>query len=335
MKILVTGASGFIGSFLVEKGLEMGYEVWAGMRRGSSRRYLQDKRIRFVELDLSSPERLQLQLASFKAAHGSWDYVIHAAGVTKCIDKKDFLRVNYEGTKNLADALLQQGMEPRKFVYISSLSVFGPVREEQPYTPIMASDTPMPDTEYGKSKLIAENYIRNNVRFPYVILRPTGVYGPRERDYFKMAAGIKRHVDFAVGYRRQLITFIYVKDLVKAVYLAAESSVSGRSYFVSEPCGYESRAFSDCIQKELGVKRVLRIKVPLWVLWCVSALSGLLSKLTGSASTLNGDKYRIMKQRNWLCDTAPIENELAFSVDYPLEVGVKETIEWYKKEKWL
>lgn len=335
MKVLVTGASGFIGSFLVEKGLELGYEVWAGMRGGSSRRYLQDKRIRFVELDLSSPEKLSSQLASFKAVHGSWDYVIHAAGVTKCVDKKDFFKVNCEGTKNLADALSQQGMEPRKFVYISSLSVFGPVREELPYTPIMESDTPMPDTEYGRSKLLAENYIKENVRFPYVILRPTGVYGPRERDYFKMAAGIKRHVDFEVGYRRQVITFIYVRDLVKAVYLAAESHVSGRSYFVSEPCGYESRAFSDCIQKELGVKRVLRIKAPLWVLWCVSALSGLLSRVTGRASTLNGDKYRIMKQRNWLCDTAPIENELGFSVDYPLEAGVKETIEWYRKEKWL
>ena len=87
MKVLVTGASGFIGSFLVEKGLELGYEVWAGMRRGSSRRYLQDKRIRFVELDLSSLERLSVQLASFKVGHGSWDYVIHAAGVTKCVDK--------------------------------------------------------------------------------------------------------------------------------------------------------------------------------------------------------------------------------------------------------
>lgn len=335
MKVLVTGASGFIGSFLVEKGLELGYEVWAGMRGGSSRRYLQDKRIRFVELDLSSPEKLSSQLASFKAVHGRWDYVIHAAGVTKCVDKKDFFKVNCEGTKNLADALSQQGMEPRKFVYISSLSVFGPVREELPYTPIMESDTPMPDTEYGRSKLLAENYIKENARFPYVILRPTGVYGPRERDYFKMAAGIKRHVDFAVGYRRQVITFIYVRDLVKAVYLAAESPVSGRSYFVSEPCGYESRAFSDCIQKELEVKRVLRIKAPLWVLWCVSALSGLLSRVTGRASTLNGDKYRIMKQRNWLCDTAPIENELGFSVDYPLEAGVKETIEWYRKEKWL
>ena len=335
MKVLVTGASGFIGSFLVERGLEMGYEMWAGMRKGSSRRYLRDERINFVELDLSSLDRLEAQLSSFKLEHGCWDYVIHAAGVTKCTDKKDFLSVNYEGTKNLVDALEQLGMRPAKFVYISSLSVFGPVREEMPYTPITENDTPKPDTTYGKSKLFAEKYVATHVKFPYIILRPTGVYGPRERDYFKMAAGMKWHVDFSVGYRPQVVTFIYVKDLVKAVYLAAGSPVSGRSYFVSEHVGYETRVFSDCIQKELGVKRVLRIKAPLWVLKVVSFLSEFFSKVTGTPSTLNGDKYNIMKQRNWLCDTTPIEKELGFEVDYPLDRGVHETMEWYKKKGWL
>lgn len=335
MRVLITGASGFIGSFLVEKGLEIGYEVWAGIRKGSSRRYLRDARINFVELDFLSVDRLDAQIASFKAEYGRWDYVIHAAGVTKCTDKKAFFKVNYEGTKNLVDALARHGIEPKKFIYLSSLSVFGPVREEAPFTPIQESDTPVPDTAYGKSKLLAEEYIAGHTAFPYVILRPTGVYGPRERDYFKMAVGIKRHVDFSVGYKPQIITFIYVKDLVKAVFLAVESSIGGRSYIVSEPTGYESRAFSDYIQKELKVKGVLHIKAPLWVLKTVSILSELLAKVTGNPSTLNGDKYRIMKQRNWLCDTTPLEKELGFTVDYPLEKGVHETIEWYKKEGWL
>lgn len=335
MKVLVTGASGFIGSFLVEKGLELGYDVWAGIRKGSSRRYLSDARINFVELDFSSSAALDASLSAFKADKGCWDYIIHAAGVTKCTDKKEFMKVNYEGTRNFADAIARQGMEPRMFVYISSLSVFGPVREEMPYTPIMESDTPMPDTVYGKSKLLAEEYLKKSAGFPFVILRPTGVYGPRERDYFKMVAGIKRHIDFSVGYRPQTITFIYVKDLVKAAYLAAESDANGRCYFVSEPAGYESRAFSDYIQKELGIKRVLHIKAPLWVLKTVSLVSGLFSKVTGKPSTLNSDKYRIMKQRNWLCDTGPLEKELGFAAEYPLDRGVRETMEWYKKEGWL
>lgn len=335
MKILVTGASGFIGSFIVENGLGRGYEVWAGVRGSSSRKYLRDERISFVELNFSSPVQLKEQLALFKMEHGSWDYIIHAAGVTKCLDKNDFFKVNYEGTKNFVDALQELDMAPRKFIYLSSLSVFGPVREEIPYLPIMENDVPRPNTAYGESKLLAERYIIGNAAFPYVILRPTGVYGPRERDYFQMAASIKNHVDFAVGYKPQVITFIYVKDLVKAIYLAVESRVENRCYFVSEPCGYNSRSFSDYIQSELGVKRVLHIKAPVWFLKVISSCAEWLSYLTKKPSTLNSDKYNIMKQRNWLCDTLPIENELGFTVDYPLGEGTRETIKWYKQEKWL
>lgn len=335
MKILVTGASGFIGSFLVEAGLDAGHEVWAAMRDGSSRRYLKDKRINFIDTDLSAPERLKEQLARFKAGHGAWDFIIHAAGVTKCTDKNEFYRTNYEGTRNLIDTLDALSMLPKKFIYLSSLSVFGPVREEQPYKAIEDDDEPKPNTLYGKSKLLAERYIIEHCKCPYIILRPTGVYGPRERDYYQMAASIKRHIGFAAGYKPQLITFIYVKDLVKAVYLAIEKPVADRCYFVSEPQGYDSRVFSDYIQKEMGVKRVLHIKAPLWMLKAVSCCAGSIARLTGKPATLNSDKYKIMKQRNWLCDTTPIEAELGFSIDYPLEKGTRETIKWYKQEKWL
>ena len=335
MKILVTGASGFIGSFLVEKGVEKGFSVWAGMRASSSKKYLPTEGVDYISLDYSSPEKLRAQLLVFKEKHGVWDYIIHAAGLTKCVDKKDFFRVNYEGTANFLSALDALGMHPRKFIYLSSLSVYGPVREKMPYVPIKDSDTPCPNTEYGRSKLMAEEFIKEKAAFPYVIMRPTGVYGPRERDYFKMAASIKKHVDFAVGYKPQTITFIYVKDLVKAIYLAIESPVKNRCYFVSEPQGYNSRAFSDYIQKEMGVKHVLHIKAPVWFLKVVSFFAEWGARISGKPSTLNSDKYNIMKQRNWLCDTEPIEKELGFKVDYPLARGVKESIEWYKKEKWL
>ena len=335
MKILITGASGFIGSFLVEKGIQLGYEVWAGVRSNSSRRYLTDKRINFIDLDFSSPDKLESQLVLLRDKYGCWDYIVHAAGVTKCIDKNDFSTVNYEGTKNFVDALARTGTAPKKFIYISSLSVFGPVREQQPYTAIEESDTPMPDTLYGASKLQAERYITTKAKFPYIILRPTGVYGPRERDYFKMAAGIKRGIDFAVGYKPQTITFIYVKDLVKAVYLAIEKPIVNRCYFVSEPRGYDSRTFSDYIQAELEVKRVLHIKAPLWLLKIISLCAERIARFKGKPSTLNSDKYRIMKQRNWLCDVTPIEQELGFTADYTLKEGTHETINWYKQEQWL
>ncbi len=335
MKILITGASGFIGSFIVEKGLDLGYEVWAGMRGTSSRKFLQDNRINFIELNLENPVILENQIKAHVDVYGRWDYIIHAAGATKCVDKNEFMRVNFEGTKNLVDTVLKLDICPRQFIYISSLSVFGPVREQQPYTPINENDKPCPNTAYGQSKLISEEYICNSVTLPYVIFRPTGVYGPRERDYFKMAQSIKQHIDFSVGYKPQTITFIYVKDLVKAIYAAIEKGVVQKAYFVSEPRGYSSRSFSDYIQKFLGVKFVLHIKAPLWVLKIISFVSEFFSKFTGKASTLNCDKYNIMKQRNWLCDTSNMEKELDFRIDYPLEKGTEEMIKWYKENKWL
>ncbi len=335
MKILVTGASGFIGSFIVEEGLSRGYEVWAGVRGSSSRKYLQDKRIHFINLDFDDSSKLRGQLTAFAAENGKWDYIIHAAGVTKCLDSSDFMRVNCEGTKNFIEALNACGIIPERLLYLSSLSVYGPVREQQPYKPILESDVPCPNTAYGKSKLAAEQYIKSCDGLQYVIFRPTGVYGPRERDYFKMAQSINSHIDFSVGYKPQIITFIYVKDLVKAIYAAIDKGVAGRCYFVSEPQGYDSRSFSDYIQEELGKKFVLHIKAPLWVLKIISGCAEAVSRLTGKPSTLNSDKYNIMKQRNWLCDTTAIEKDLDFSIDYPLQKGTKEMIIWYKKEKWL
>ena len=335
MNILITGASGFIGSFIVEKGIELGYNVWAGLRKSSSRSYLSDNRINFIELNLGNVNELRSQLMQFAAQFGKWDYVVHAAGATKCIDKEDFMRVNFVATKNLIDTLLELNMCPKQFIYLSSLSVFGPVREQLPYLPILDSDPAQPNTAYGKSKLMAEAYIRSIDNLPYVIMRPTGVYGPREKDYFQMAVSIKKHVDFSVGYKPQIITFIYVKDLVKAIYLAIDKGVVRRCYFVSEPMGYHSRAFSDYIQREMGIKGVLHIKAPLWFLKMVSLCAEKIARICKKTSTLNSDKYNIMKQRNWLCDTSVIEKELGFTVDYNLERGTAETIKWYKENKWL
>lgn len=333
-KILVTGASGFIGSFLVEGGLERGMRVWAGMRKSSRRRYLQDPRTEFAELDFAHPDVLTSQLAEHKRAHGGWDYIIHCAGVTKCLHKEDFDRGNYVYTRHFVEALQALDMVPRQFVYISSLSVYGPVREAD-YTPISEHDTPVPNTAYGVSKLKSEHYLQSLADFPVVIFRPTGVYGPRERDYFLMAQSIKQHLDLAAGFKRQDLTFVYVKDLVQAIYLAISRGVKHRAYFVSDGQVYPSRRFSDLIQKELGNPWVIHVKCPLFILKVVSLLAEFFAGCLGKVSTLNGDKYNIMKQRNWQCDISPLVEELGYRPEYPLERGVKEVIAWYKKEGWL
>ena len=315
----------------MEEALKQGFETWAAIRKSSSKEYLQDERIHFIELNLSSKAQLIEQLRPHQ-----FDYVVHAAGVTKCLNKADFRRINTEGTKNLVDALLHLQMPLKRFVFLSSLSVFGAIKEQLPYDEIREDDTPKPNTEYGRSKLEAERYIDSiGSRLPYTILRPTGVYGPREKDYFMMAKSIKQHIDFAVGYQRQDITFVYVTDVVQAVFLALEKGETGRKYFLSDGQVYQSTTFSDLIHEELGRPWWLRITAPVWVLRVVTFFGEYIGHMTGKVTALNNDKYNILRQRNWRCDIEPARRELGFEPKVQLKEGVKTTIQWYKDHKWL
>ena len=339
MKILITGASGFIGSFIVEEALRRGFETWAAVRKSSSRQFLTDERINFIELNLSSEEQLTEQLRGLQ-----FDYVVHAAGVTKCLDPQDFHRINTEGTQHLVRVLMALQMRIKRFVYISSLSIMGAIREQQPYEEIRESDEAQPNTAYGRSKLETEQWLcqlneklemRNEELFPFVILRPTGVYGPRERDYFMMAKSIKSHTDFAVGYKQQDITFVYVTDVVQAVFLACEKGVTGRKYFLSDGEVYQSSTFSNLIRKELGNPWWIRITAPIWVLRVVTFVGEYVGRLTGKVTALNNDKYNIMRQRNWRCDIEPARQELGYEPKVKLEEGVRRSIKWYKENGWL
>jgi nucleoside-diphosphate-sugar epimerase len=348
MTILVTGASGFIGSYIVQEGLDKGFEVWAGVRGTSSRGYLQDERIRFAQLDLSNPTLLRQQLCQYKEQLGGkgWDYVVHAAGATKCLDEQDFYRTNTDGTRHLIDALQAEGMVPKRFVFVSSLSIFGAIREkavrkpsaDNPwiYSPILLTDMPQPNTAYGRSKLQAEEYLQQQKDFPFTILRPTGVYGPREKDYFMMAKSIKQHIDFAVGFQPQEITFVYMMDVVQAVYKCMDAPAAvGKGYFLSDGEVYNSRRFSDLLQQYLGNPWVLHVKAPLWLLRIICWVSTRVSHITGKMNALNNDKYHILSQRNWQCDIEPAIQDFGYRPQWKLEQGVPATIKWYQDNGWI
>ena len=330
MNILITGATGFIGGFIVDEALNRGMQVWVAVRPTSSRKYLTDPRIQFLELNLGNKEQMKERMGNLK-----FDYVVHAAGATKCLHAEDFFRSNTDGTKNLVQALIELQMPLKRFVFVSSLSVYGPVAEEQPYRGICLNDKPQPNTAYGRSKLAAEQYIESLSSLPYVILQPTGVYGPRERDYFMMAKSIKSHTDFSVGYKPQDLTFVYVLDVVQAIFLALDSQKTGGKYMLSDGEVYSSRTFSDLIHRELGKPWLLRIKAPIWLLRIITFCGEYIGRMTGKISALNNDKYNIMKQRNWRCDINPAKKDLGYKPKYQLDEGVRLTIKWYKENGWL
>lgn len=333
-KILITGSSGFIGSFLVEKSLSMGWHTWAGVRKTSNRQYLQDDRIRFVDLPFADKSKLAAQLKELSARYGRFDYIIHNAGVTKCLKSSGFDKVNYHYAVNFIEALKEADCVPDKFIYMSSLSVMG-LGDESKYTPFKIENIPNPNTAYGKSKLKTEEYIRSQKDFPYLIFRPTGVYGPREKDYFLMLKTVKSGLDVSAGLQPQHLTFIYVKDLADAVFLGLKSEIKNKTYFVADGNVYTDREYTALVKEALGKKHVFRLKVPLWLLKSVSVVAEGISRLTRKPSTLNRDKYRIMKQRNWEVDISPLKSDLGFTAKYNLEEGLKESIGWYRENAWL
>lgn len=330
MNILITGAGGFIGSAVTDEALRRGMTVYAGVRSTTNRRWLTDPRITFVDINIDSQAALVDSLTGLDI-----DYVVHAAGVTKSTHSDDFMRVNADGTRNIAIALQQTQPTLRRFVFLSSLSVLGPVDEAMPHREITADDTPHPNTAYGRSKLAAEKILDGMDGFPCITLRPTGVYGPRERDYYLMAKSVARHVDFAAGFRRQDLTFIYVKDVVQAVFKALDHGTTGKKYLLSDGRTYTSRAFSSLIRHELGDPFVVRMTAPLWMLRAITTAGEWAGRVTGQLTALNADKYNLLAQRNFRCDITPARTELDFAPEYDLARGVAETIRWYKENKWL
>lgn len=328
-KILITGSNGFIGSFLVEEALARDYEVHAGVRNSSNTQYLTDKKINFFELDFSDPAGLQKKIEEAPP----FDYVIHNAGLTTANKKQDYYTVNYRYTQNFIDALIQGNRIPEKFIYMSSLAAYGPGDDES-QTMVKLSDTPNPVTSYGKSKLKAEKYIYKQKNFPYLIFRPTAVYGPREKDLFVFFKLINKNFELYIGRKKQHLTFIHVKDLVKAIFQGIETNVVNKSYFVSDGNVYNGKILGLIIKTHLG-KKTVQLSVPTGIVRSIAFLLEFFYALAGKLPLLNLEKIRELESTNWQCEVKPLQDDLSFKADYDLNNGIYGTIDWYKNANWI
>ena len=332
-KVLVVGAGGFAGGFIVEEGLRRGYDVYAGVRESTSRIYLNDKRIKFTVFDFDDSESLKKTLLENMPGEEKWDWIIYNLGATKAISFSDFSKINYEYLKAFLEALKETGKVPEKFLLMSSLSVLGP-KHEKDGGKFSEKDIPAPNTKYGASKLKAEMLLQME-NIPYIIFRPTGIYGPRDKDYFLMLQTISKGFDFSAGYKKQLLTFIYVEDLAGAIYDALEKAPVNQTYVISEEIAYSQKEFRKIAAETLNKKGVISLPMPLWAVKGVSAIAEKWGVARMKPSTLNRDKYNIMKQRNWDVDVSKAKKDFGFNPQVSLKEGLKRAVEWYRKENWL
>lgn len=332
-RVMVVGAGGFIGSFIAAEALRRGYDTWVAVRETTSRRWLTDERLHIVVFDYDSADAMAAEMTAQLSDGERWDYIIYNLGATKCVNFADFNRINYLYLKNFVEALRASGKMPERLLYMSSLSALGP-GDEKNYTPLTDRTIPNPNTRYGVSKIKAETFLETCGDLNWTIFRPTGVYGPHEKDYLMMIKSIDSHWDFGVGFRRQMLTFIYVEDLVGAMFDAIDKPATLRKkYIISEPRAYTQAEFRRLVAHELGDKRVIGVRLPMWMVYVASAVAERWASLKGRASTLNRDKFRIMKQRNWNCDVTPAQRDFGFKVSYPLQRGLSETVKAYRAQK--
>lgn len=326
-RLLITGSSGFIGSHMLREARAAGYELWVAVRAGAQLERLEREGIRYVEVDYYDAEQMRSAfhaLSTHYPGEPLWHYVIHNAGITKTARLEEFQEVNAEHTLRLLSALIDLPQPPERFVLMSSLSSYGDIHHDD--TPLRADDPQRPTTRYGRSKCLAEHYTEQS-GLPFTILLPTGVYGPGDKDYLMSLRGIAGGINAMAGCQTQYLTFVHGADVARAaLHVLSRPEAEGERYIVSDGATYTDIEYGRLVQRLLGRRRVLHLRVPLPLLWGVCQLGSLWARLSGKVTPLNRDKYPILAQRNWRCDPSPLI-ALGWRPRYDLEEGLRDTLE--------
>jgi nucleoside-diphosphate-sugar epimerase len=325
MKALVTGGSGFIGSHLVEALLEKGYDVSCLVRRSSNLQWIEGLDVRLVNGSYTDND-------SLVQAVRDMDYVFHVGAVLDAPDFDTFYRGNVENTVHLLDACVQVNPGLKKFVFLSSIAAAGPAAKGKP---LKESDECHPFSLYGKSKLMAEEAVAHYFdRLPIVILRPTNILGPRQKELLSIIKMLKKHIMPLLGNGDKQTGICFVQDLVRAIILAAEKpGAAGRTFFVSSEEAYSWREMLDFIREELGLAFVVKIPYPL--LMAAGYLSKMIAGLTGTVPAVNPASIRSARINYWLHDVGLIKKELGFAARITFEQGMRDTIRWYEEHGLL
>jgi len=327
-KLLITGANGFVGSFLTQYAIDADFDTYAGVRASANLDYIKDLKSTIIHIDFTDEDKLRAQLKE-----NAFDFIIHNAGITRAKTQEEYHTVNAAYIFKMCKLLIEENVIPKKLIFTSSLAAYGPADYQMKQ--ILDHDAlPHPATMYGKSKLQAEKLIESLSRIPYIILRPTAVFGPREKDLFLSVKSINQNICLKIGKEKQYVSFIYVKDLAELMMHALESKISRKAYFVTDGKLYNIDTYNDIISDHLG-KKPRVITIPLGLVKPIAYCAELAGKISGNYPIINRDKMPEITARNWNCDVSPLVKDFNFEPQYTLEEALKETIDWYKEKQWI
>ncbi|MDP8949049.1 MAG: NAD(P)-dependent oxidoreductase [Actinomycetota bacterium] len=319
-RVLLTGATGFVGSHVARAFTEAGYEVLCGVRASSDLRWISGLDIERVPLDLRG------RFEDLPRAVENVDLVVHAAGITRARRPEDYHSINAEGTKRLADAAVGAG-GVRRFVLISSLAARGP---DDP----TKDGRDHPESAYGRSKLEAEAYLRDfDERIEAVVLRPAAVYGPRDTDLlplFKLASRGWLPLPSGTNHLQP----VYAEDVARAVLAAAREPVGFGPFPVAENRRYSWDDIVAGLEKALG-RTVRAVRLPAAAFTLAGRAAEWAARPLSAVPVFDERRGRDLAVRTWTCDTSVTEQTLGWRAEVPLFEGLERTARWYRQAGWL
>jgi len=327
-KLLITGATGFLGYHLIEEAHKSGYDIYAGIRFGSKADHLSPFNIKYLPLTYDNIDVLTKELERIQV-----NYIIHAAGSTKAKNEKVYNLINATYSQNLAQAANKANIDLKKFIFISSLAAVGPENNINGGA-IEETLKPMPVTAYGKSKLLAENFLTEIKELPLIIFRPTAIYGQREKDIFIMLKSIASGIEAYIGNKEQKLSFVYAKDMAEIGIRSLSTSICNEVYHVSDGNVYGRYELAEITKTIIGNK-TLKLHLPLGLVKTIASALDLVYIFSDKTPLLNRGKLNELTAVNWHCSIGKIQNELGFTPKYDLKQGLEETIKWYKTNNWL
>ena len=327
MKVLLTGANGFVGSHILDKLCARGLATVALLRPASNQRFIQAHlpRLEVRVGSLSDPQSLDAALRDVT-------HVIHCAGCTKALRNSEFYKVNQAGTRNVVEAVNRQQGRIQRLVHLSSLAAGGPASPDQP---AREDDLPHPVSEYGRSKLAGERELHGACKTEYVILRPPAAYGPRDEAFLPLFKAVQAHILPRFGGGRQTLSLVFAEDLAEAVATClTHPAAAGKTFYVASGEVTTARAMAGEIAGQMKTW-TLPLSLPTVALWPLCCLQETLSWLTRRPNVLSRQKYAELRAPGWVCDPTHLRQEAGFVGGTTLKNGIAKTLAWYRQERWL
>lgn len=324
--VLVTGANGFIGSHLVRALLQRRHEVRCLVRSTGDLSSLRGIPVHICIGDVTKPETL---VEPVKGA----SYIYHLAAELLVTSREEFDAANTQGTVNLLATAQQHARKTlKRFLFVSSEAAAGPRADATPRT---EADLSTPMSWYGWSKDHAEEAVKDAAgKLPVTIVRPSSVYGERERDLSQIFWVLEYHIHPVPGFETKKMVMVYVGDLVDGIIRAAESGrTKGQTYFLNRPEVLTAFEVVKTIARAMGKPTGLTIRTPMWVVTLAAPFAEIIHHFTRERAKLTRDKAREISQRFWVATPAKAKHDFGWEAGHSLLEGMTRTTAWFRENQ--